>query len=148
MTESGQEYSQAVEPAYTCNGSPKGCERERFGGCRYHDSPHYPTEPTGGMPSSKAVEEDLPVVFSPLYDGSGTTPNPYGGEWHHPREKLLSYKRWLVNNDYATYEFEAHVSGTVRIANPAAIKTAVLWAAIAETEKVLAELKELAAMQT
>ena len=106
MTESGQEYSQAVEPAYTCNGSPKGCERERFGGCRYHDSPHYPTEPTGGMPSSKAV------------------------------------------NDYATYEFEAHVSGTVRIANPAAIKTAVLWAAIAETEKVLAELKELAAMQT
>ena len=23
---------------YTCNGSPKGCERERFGMCAYHDS--------------------------------------------------------------------------------------------------------------
>ena len=25
---------------YTCNGSPKGCERERFGFCGYHDASH------------------------------------------------------------------------------------------------------------
>lgn len=24
--------------SYTCNGSPKGCERERFGGCDYHEA--------------------------------------------------------------------------------------------------------------
>ena len=23
---------------YTCNGSPRGCERERFGQCNYHDN--------------------------------------------------------------------------------------------------------------
>ena len=27
-----------VEGSYTCNGSPQGCEGERFGGCEYHDT--------------------------------------------------------------------------------------------------------------
>lgn len=27
-----------VTSSYTCNGSPKGCEGERFGGCHFHDS--------------------------------------------------------------------------------------------------------------
>lgn len=25
-----------ISTGYTCNGSPRGCERERFGGCDYH----------------------------------------------------------------------------------------------------------------
>ena len=27
-----------IETTYTCNGSPQGCERERFGHCLYHDA--------------------------------------------------------------------------------------------------------------
>jgi hypothetical protein len=27
------------EGSYTCNGSPKGCESVRFGGCEYHNRP-------------------------------------------------------------------------------------------------------------
>ena len=26
-----------TQGSYTCNGSKLGCERERFGGCEYHD---------------------------------------------------------------------------------------------------------------
>ena len=93
-------------------------------------------QPTRGMPSSETVEEALrerPVFISLVY----------GGKWCYPDQSLVKFRRWLENSD--NYEFEVFVAGTVRCPNPAGVNAGVLWAAIAETEKVLAELRRLAA---
>jgi len=31
-------YGRVASSVYTCNGDPRGCERERFGNCTYHDN--------------------------------------------------------------------------------------------------------------